>query len=134
MKDQHREILARVEELDAVVPVWRSSAHAVDAARVVSALDRVNAALALHLPDEETNIVPVMEYTITKAEIEWFSEHGRRATPKGYTWPTLGLILAAQPDGGDKFLRKELPPPVRVLWQWIGKRKYAQYRAALIGA
>jgi hypothetical protein len=132
MKDQHREILARVEELDAVVPVWRASASAVDAARVVRALDGVNAALAAHLPDEETNIVPVMEHTITKAGIEWFSEHGRKAT-RGYTWPSLGLILAAQPDGGDTFLREDLPAPVRLLWRWIGKRKYAQYRAALTG-
>jgi len=131
MKDQHREILARVEELDSVVPEWRSSASSADAARVVSALNGVTAALAVHLPDEEANIVPVMEYTITKAEVEWFSEHGRKATPKGYTWPNLGLILAAQPDGGEKFLREELPAPVRLLWRWIGKRKYAQYRAAL---
>lgn len=133
MKDQHREMLARVEEFDSVVPVWRSSARAADAARVVSALDGVNAALAVHLPDEETNIVPVMEYTITKSEVEWFSEHGRKATPRGYTWPSLGLILAAQPDGGERFLREELPAPVRLAWRWIGKRKYAQYRAALTG-
>ena len=133
MQDQHREILARVEELDAVVPVWRSSASAADAARVVSAVAGVNAALAVHLPDEEANIVPVMEYTITKSEIAWFSEHGRKATPKGYTWANLGLILAAQPDDGRTFLQ-ELPPPVRLLWRWVGKRKYAQYRAALTGA
>lgn len=134
MKDQHREILARVDELDAVLPAWRSTASGVDAARVVSALDGVNAALAVHLPDEEANIVPVMEYTITKAEVEWFSEHGRKATPKGYLWPSLGLILAAQPDGGEAFLREELPLPVRLLWRWVGRRKYSQYRATLVGA
>jgi len=134
MKDQHLAILAAVNELDSVLPAWRTTGSAVDAAPVVSALDGVNAALAVHLPDEEATIVPVMEYTLTKAEVEWFSEHGRKATPRGYSWPNLGLILAAQPDGGDEFLRKELPAPVRLLWRWVGKRRYAQYRATLTGA
>jgi len=133
MKDQHREILARIDALDSALPAWRSSASAVDAAPVLSALDGVNAALAVHLPDEEATIVPVMEYTITRAEVEWFAEHGRKATPRRLMWPSLGMILSAQPDGGEKFLREELPAPVRLLWRWVGKRKYAQYRAALAG-
>jgi len=133
MKDQHRAILARVAELDSALPAWRASAGAVDAARVLGAVDGVNAALAVHLPDEEATIVPVMEYTITRAEVEWFAEHGRKARPKGLMWPSLGMILSAQPDGGEKFLRQELPAPVRLLWRWVGKRKYAQYRAALAG-
>lgn len=134
MKDQHREILTRVGELDAVVPAWRSTADAGAAAAVVSALEGVNRALAVHLPDEEATIVPVMEYTLTEAEVRWFSEHGRKATPKGYTWPSLGMILAAQPDGGEKFLREDLPAPVRLLWRWIGSRRFARYRARLAGA
>ncbi len=134
MQKQHREMLVQLEQMDSVLPAWRSTANATNAAAVLNALDGVNAALAVHLPDEETTIVPVMEYTITKAEITWFSQHGRKATPKGYTWPSLGLILAAQPDGGEEFLRKELPPPVRLLWRWVGKRKYDRYRATLVGA
>jgi hypothetical protein len=133
MKDQHLEILAQVDKLDSVLPAWRSTASSVQAAPVLSALDGVNAALSVHLPDEEANIVPVMEYTITKEEIQWFSEHGRKATPRCYMWPNLGLILAAQPDGGEKFLREELPAPVRLLWRLIGKRRYALYRATLTG-
>ena len=133
MKDQHLEILAQVDKLDSFLPAWRSTASSVQAAPVLSALDGVNAALSVHLPDEEANIVPVMEYTITKEEIQWFSEHGRKATPRAYMWPNLGLILAAQPDGGEKFLREELPAPVRLLWRLIGKRRYALYRATLTG-
>lgn len=134
MQAQHQVILSRIAELDSVLPAWRSSARVVDAAPVLAALDGINSALAAHLPDEEANIVPVMEYVITKAEIKWFAEHGRKATPKGYLWPNLGIMLSAQPDGGEQFLRQELPVPVRLLWRWIGKRKYAAYRAALTGA
>lgn len=134
MKEQHREILAAVDDLKPAVATWRTSASTADAAPVLAALDRVNAAVGVHLPDEEENIVPVMEYTITEAEIDWFAEHGRKSTPKSYLWPSLGLMLAAQPDGGKQFLRQELPPPVRLLWRLVGQRQYAKYRAKLVNA
>ncbi len=133
MKRQHLDILAAVDELASVLPAWRASASAADAAPVLAALALTNAALAVHLPDEEATIVPEMEYTLTRAEMEWFAEHGRKATPKGRTWPALGLILEAQPDGGEHFLRTELPPPIRWLWRLVGQRSYARYRTALSG-
>jgi hypothetical protein len=133
MKQHHAELLVHLNALDAAVPAWRRSATTADAAPVLAALDGVNAALAVHLPDEEANIVPVMETVITQKEVEWFSEHGRKSTPKGQTWNSLGLILASQPDGGDEWMRKSLPGPVRLVWRWVGKPKYEKHRAALEG-
>lgn len=133
MKEQHAALLVHLIALDGAVPAWRASASEADAAPVLAALDGVNAALALHLPDEEANIVPVMEYTITEAEVDWFSEHGRRAVPKGQTWQQLGEILASQPDGGDAWLRTHMPAPGRIAWRLIGRRQYAKHRAALEG-
>jgi hemerythrin-like domain-containing protein len=131
MKAQHAELLVHLVALDEALPAWRASASAADAAPVLSALEGVNAAIAVHLPDEETNIVPIMEYTITKDEVEWFAQHGRRAIPRGQMWQQLGEILAAQPDGGDAWLHKNMPAPGRLAWRWIGKPKYAKHRAAL---
>ncbi|QIG38624.1 hemerythrin domain-containing protein [Microbacterium sp. 4R-513] len=133
MKQHHAELLVHLNAMDAALPAWRRSAGTMDAAPLLAALDGVNGALAVHLPDEETNIVPVMETVITQPEVEWFSEHGRKATPKGQTWNSLGLILESQPDGGDQWMRKNLPGPVRLLWRWVGKPKYAKHRAALEG-
>ncbi len=133
MKAHHAELLVHLTALDAALPAWRSSAAEKDAAAVLSAIDGVNAALAVHLPDEEATIVPVMETVITEDEVAWFSKHGQKATPKGQTWNALGAILVAQPDGGDRFLRKNLPGPVRLLWKWVGKPKYERNRAVLEG-
>lgn len=133
MKAQHAEMLVHLRGLDAALPAWRDTATRTDAAPVLAALDGVNGALAVHLPDEEKNIVPVMERTITEAEVEWFSDHGRRSIPKGQTWQQLGEILAAQPDGGEEWLRKRMPAPGRVAWRLIGRRRYARHRAALEG-
>lgn len=134
MKAQHAEMLVQLDALDAALPAWRADAAAADAAPVQAALAGINAALAVHLGDEEQNIVPVMETTLTEAEVAWFGEHGRRATPKGQLWNQLGAILAAQPDGGEVWLRKNLPGPVRLLWRWIGRPRYAAHRARLTGS
>ena len=128
MKQHHATMLVHLTALDVALPAWRASGR--DPEAVLSALDGVNAALDVHLGDEEATIVPVMETTLTQPEVDWFSEHGRQATPKGKTWASLGLILDAQPDGGSAFLG-ELPPPVRLLWRFVGSRNYARYRARL---
>jgi len=133
MKAQHAEMLVHLSAIDDAVPAWRLAPTPSTAAPLLAAIAGVNAALAVHLPDEETNIVPVMETVITEPEVEWFAEHGRRSIPKGQSWYAMGLILASQPDGGDAWLRKNLPAPARLAWRWIGRPRYAARRAALEG-
>jgi len=133
MKQHHAALLVQLSAMDDALPAWRATASEPAAGQVVAAIDGVNAALAIHLPDEEANIVPIMEHTITEEEVEWFAAHGRKSTPKGQTWNSLGAILSAQPDGGDAWQRAHLPAPVRLLWKWIGKPRYARTRAALEG-
>jgi hemerythrin-like domain-containing protein len=133
MRAQHAELLVHLTAMDESLPAWRTSAAGTDAEPVLAALDGVNAAIAVHRPDEETNIVPVMEHTITEPEVQWFAEHGRKAIPKGQTWQQLGEILAAQPDGGDEWLHTHMPAPGRLAWRLIGRRRYAKHRAALEG-
>ena len=133
MKQQHAVMLVHLNELDAALPTWRGSGRATDAAAVLAALAGVNEALAVHLPDEEGNIVPVMETVLTQKEVDAASVHGRQATPKGKTWAQLGAILAAQPDGGDAWLKFHLPPPVRAVWRLVGRRAYLRNRAELVG-
>lgn len=133
MKQHHAELLVHLKELDAALPAWRASGREGDAVDVRSALDGINAALAVHLPDEESNIVPVMETTLTPEEVDWFAKHGRKATPKGKNWETLGAILAAQPDGGAAWQRENLPGPARLLWRMVGKGKYEKNRKQLTG-
>lgn len=132
MKEQHAVMLVHLHALDAALPAWRASGRSSDAADVLSALDGINAALAVHLPDEEQHIVPVMETVITQKEVDDLAEHGRKATPKGHMFQQLGLILASQPDGGHEWQREHLPPPVRLIWRVVGRRKYEANRAELV--
>ncbi|MGO4784230.1 hemerythrin domain-containing protein [Cryobacterium sp. W22_MBD10_FK3] len=132
MKEQHAVMLGHLEELDKSLPAWRASGRATDAASIATALAGINAALAVHLPDEEAHIVPVMETVITPREVDALSEHGRKATPKGKMFVQLGTILAAQPDGGYEWQHEHLPAPVRLLWRLVGRQRYERYRAALV--
>ncbi len=133
MKDQHAQMLGHLTALDAALVPWRASGRVADAAAVTAALEGVNAALAVHLPDEEQTIVPVMERVLSQREIDAAGKHGRKATPKGKTFEQLGAILAAQPDGGQEWQRKHLPAPVRLAWRLVGRSRYEANRAALRG-
>lgn len=132
MKEQHAQMLVHLGELDEALPAWRARGRAVDAASVTAALDGINAALAAHLPDEELNIVPVMETVLVQSEVEALSEHGRKSMPKGTMFVQLGAILSAQPDGGSAWMRKNLPAPLRLVWRTVGRRSYERHRAALL--
>lgn len=132
MKSHHASLAVELKKLDAALPLWRASAKPSDAKPLIEAIEGINRALGIHLPDEEKNIVPVMETVITQPEVDWFSKHGQKSTPKGQGWNALGAIISSQPDP-DAWLRKHLPPPVRLIWKWVGSKKYAQTRAALEG-
>lgn len=131
MKKQHAEMLVHLEALDRAVPAWRSSARSSDTAPIRTALQGVSAALAAHFPDEEATIVPAIEHVITQPEMDWFENHGRKATPKGQQWNMVGAIVSAQPDGGQVWLKKHMPGPIGLVWRFIGAPKYARFRAAL---
>lgn len=133
MKVQHAEMLVHLEALDQAVPAWGASAVTADAGPVRIALEGVSAAFAAHFPDEEVTIVPVIEHVITRSEENWFSKHGRQATPRGQGWNMLGAILAAQPDGGAAWLKRHMPGPAGLIWRFIGAPRYARFRAALEG-
>ncbi|MGO4298924.1 hemerythrin domain-containing protein [Leifsonia sp. RAF41] len=133
MREQHAAMLVHLTALDAALPGWSAHPSQETARPLLAAVDGVRSALTQHLPDEETNIVPVMEHVLTEPEVEWFAKHGRASTPKGHGWYMLGAILAAQPDGGDEWLKKSLPGPVKLLWRGVGARRYARFRAALEG-
>ncbi|NUL46423.1 hemerythrin domain-containing protein [Cellulosimicrobium funkei] len=133
MKQQHAVMLEHLTALDRAVPAWRAHPAAATAEPLLAGLRGLNAALGEHLPDEEQHIVPVMEHVMTPKDQEWFSRHGRAATPRGQTWNMLGAILTAQPDGGAAWLRKNLPFPARLAWRWVGAPRYARFRAALEG-
>ncbi|WP_197509911.1 hemerythrin domain-containing protein [Tessaracoccus coleopterorum] len=131
MKQQHATMLVHLNDLDASLPAWGVSGRAADARPVLAALAGINEALAVHLPDEEANIVPVMEEVLEQEHMEAAARHGR-APPQRRDVPDGGAIIAAQPDGGATWVRKNLPGPVRLVWRYYGRRQYERQRRVLL--
>ena len=134
MRAQHAAMLVHLQALDTALPSWTAGPNASTAAPVLDALYGIDGALGVHLPDGETTIVPVMEHVMTEEETEWFAKHGRASAPKGQSWNMLGAILAAQPDGGDAWLKAHMPGPATLVWRWVGRPRYRRFRAELEGA
>ena len=132
MKEQHVEMLVHLTELDSALPRWRGSGSSADAAAVTAALAGINAALAVHLPDEEEHIVPVMEQVLSQREIDAASEHGRQATPKGKTLAQLGAILAA-PDRASRPRPAWLEHRAHRLCEWPGPGHHGAHDSSSCG-
>ncbi|MCW2144273.1 hemerythrin domain-containing protein [Actinoplanes cyaneus] len=133
MKVQHEAMGVHLKALDLALSACKAAARRADAEPIRVALRGVSAALAAHFPDEEKNIVPAIEHVVSQPEMEWFGQHGQRATPKGQGWNMVGAIVSAQPDGGREWLKKHMPGSLGLVWKLIGAPSYARFRAAVEG-
>jgi hemerythrin-like domain-containing protein len=134
MKVQHATVAGELDAVDGLLPKWRESASADDAATVASALAAVNKTFGAHLDQEELQIVPVAQVSVNQPEWDLLSEHGRKATPRDRAFIQLGYILAFMKSDDERaaFL-KSLPAPARLLWRVTGRRRYEKDRAAVYG-
>lgn len=111
MKQQHATLLVHLHELDAALPAWRATGSQADA--VIAALAGINAALAVHLPDEEV---------ITAAKVNADGQDVRPVggDPQGATrrW---SILAACAPS-----------PLARLIWRLVGRSRYERYRAMLV--
>ncbi len=134
MKTEHAALSARLDELDAVLPAWRSTASGTARATVAKALDGVLASLEEHLGDEEKTILPIAATSMTQKEWDRIGEMGRAGTPRDKQFVQLGFILDSMPEAEREAWRKEnLPGPVWLLYKLIGKRQYEKHRALVYG-
>jgi hypothetical protein len=133
MREQHAQVAALLEVVEAAVPAWTASASAADRDRVVGAVQDVADALERHLGAEETDILPVAQISLTQREWGELAAHGRASTPKGRMWFQMGSMLESAGPYRD-LLWGELPPPVRILYKTVGERRYRRERALLDGA
>jgi len=134
MRAQHAEMAEHLAELQAALPAWRSSGSKADAAPVRAALDGVLASLGVHLPDEETSILPVAQRAMSQKAWDRLGEAGRASVPKDKVFIQLGFILDSIPEAErQKWKQDFLPLPARVLYAIVGRRQYERYRARLYG-
>jgi iron-sulfur cluster repair protein YtfE (RIC family) len=103
---------------------WEATAGAAERDLLAGALDEHRRDLLVHLDEEETSVLPLVEEHITVAEWQQLGETAMPHTPKDKLLFTLGALLEeATPDEADRFL-SHLPLPAKLLWRVIGRRQY----------
>jgi hypothetical protein len=133
MRAQHAEVAGLLATVESVTPAWMASGTGADRDAVVAAVQAVFDALATHLGDEESDILPIAAVTLTQAEWGELGKRGRSEIPKDRMLIQLGTILeSVAPEHRERFW-KELPPPVRLLYRLVGKRQYERERARIQG-
>lgn len=133
MRAAHAEVAELLAVVEGAVPSWLAGAAAADRDRVADATQRVREALLEHLGDEETTILPVAATTITQREWSELGRRGRAASPKSRIFEQLGMVLEGSDPQYRDVVWSELPPPVRLLYRWFGRKRYDRHRELLAG-
>ena len=76
MHDQHEQLAAHLDAVNAALAVWRVDAAAASGHRLVDALDRTLASLWQHLDEEERHVVPLLEQYVSAAEWDELVQKG----------------------------------------------------------
>lgn len=131
MEKQHEVVAERSAEVRTALATWRRTP--TNGEELATALDEFTDALVEHLDDEEANVVPLLRAHITADEWRQF---GQAAFEK-FTNPekliaTGTLEEVATPEEAEWFLG-DLPVPIKLMWRFLGRRRYARYIADVRG-
>jgi hemerythrin-like domain-containing protein len=133
MEHQHERVGGLILEARGLAAHWAVSADAVSAGRLADAVARLAEALAEHLDEEERHVLPLAAEHLTVEEWEALGERGRAGTPKSRRMTLLGALLEEATPAETAVFMRRLPPPARLLWRLVGRRRYARETAEIRG-
>lgn len=133
MEQQHRRIDVSVTEVRAAMSGWRSEPTPATSSALADRIGEFLLVVEGHLDEEEQVVVPLIDRHLTEAEWQEVGERGFEKFTPAQRWIAMGqLVEVATPEETAMFFG-ELPPPVKVLWRLIGKRKYRRYITSVRG-
>jgi hemerythrin-like domain-containing protein len=124
MKAQHAEVSALLDQVEQLAPEWSPTADADTRERLAALLDDISTKLDAHLGQEEEEILPVAATSFTQSEWDRLREEGMASVPKNRLLVQLGYILEDATPEERKEMLANVPPPARLLYKLIGKRRF----------
>lgn len=132
MKAQHADVAARLARLEPQLAPWVATADPQLRDAFAGDIEALRDTLFAHLDQEEDDIMPVAGTVLSQPEWDELEKHTRATlTARRKEWPRdvlslqLGLLLASVPEAErDEWYRKNVPPPVRLLYLLLLKRRY----------
>ena len=129
MEEQHERIDELMQQAEAAAATFGRSAAVADGEQLASTVEQLYAGLHEHLVEEEQHILPLVERVLSVAEWNELGERGRASMPKDRLLIQLGYILLGQPRERRRAFLAEMPPPVRLAWRLLGRRRFTrEYR------
>jgi len=133
MKQQHRQIDTSVAEVGAAMSAWRTDPTPATSSALADRIAEFLVVLEGHLDEEEQVVVPLMDRHLSQAEWQEVGERGFEKFTPSQRWIATGqMVEVATPEEAAMMFGK-LPPPVKVLWHLIGKRRYHRYITSVRG-
>jgi hypothetical protein len=127
---QHDELM---RELDALIPLWESTADTDLREALTDILGELASAVASHLDAIEEHVLPAVDRHFSSGE--WLSLGLRAASwiPLHRMAWMLGAMLEDATPTERKNLLAKVPGPARALFRMVGQERYAQEMRTLRG-
>lgn len=129
---QHSDVTGAIEEATAACQAWRAAPSQQTGEELAACLENLNAVLQPHLDDEEGTIVPLAAVTVTEQEWRSLGEHARSLIPRDRMAVAFGMLLEPLDEDDRRYMKSELPFPVRLLFPVLIQRPWNTYRETLL--
>lgn len=130
MESQHAEVATWIAAVRADLDTWAAQP---DGPALAADVEGLSTALAPHLDEEESRILPLMQEHIFFDEWKKAGDAAFAAFTTGEKFTALGQMLdSATPEESRMFL-EGLPAPVMLIWRLVGRRRYERMMGQVTG-
>ena len=131
MEQQHERVAELSKQLRTQLVTWRRSA--VDGETLATTLDAFTASLVEHLDDEEAYVVPLMRSHITAEEWTRLGQETFEKFTNDEKLIATGALEEVTTPEEAAWFTGDLPLPIKLMWRFVGRRKYAAYMRSVRG-
>jgi hemerythrin-like domain-containing protein len=124
MESQHLDVATNVQEAESAAESFGRSASADDGAALALACRSLLEEMAVHLDEEEAEVLPIASRTITPEEWGALPGHVLSQYKGTRIWLLLGLVFEAMPDDLCAHVIDNVPPPVSEMWRSFGSAAF----------
>jgi hemerythrin-like domain-containing protein len=112
MEDQHLQVAALVPRAEAQLPGWAAEPSADRGAELAATFEEMAVVLDLHLGEEESQILPIVETHLSVEEWARLGQHATASMAPPELMASLAAILEEADDEERAMFTVGLPPPV----------------------
>lgn len=128
METQHEHVAGLLEQLDGLLPAWAAEADRTQRDSLAAVLEALGSALEEHLGEEEREVLPLIEQHMTAAEWDELGARAVAVIPKPRMLVLFGYVLEGASPDEQRMMLSVLPPPVRLIYRAVGRRKHEKER------